>query len=97
VTSQFSTSVGLLRKALEGQPDDYEVVITNCDIGDVEIAGLFPDRIIPPALDAPGLVVLEAGQEITMEYEYYPRLDVALEHRSGSISWNLRTEEWERR
>lgn len=77
VVRRWSVTVGELRAALDGVPDDYEVVLTNADVDDCEIAGLEVDQMFPPALDAPGILTLHQRQIITSEYHFHPRLDVS--------------------
>lgn len=77
-------------------PDDYEVVIDNCEAEDCEISAVFVYQQFPPALNVAGLLVLRGGQQITSEYEYHPRLDVSLDYSGATIRWKELTQEWER-
>ncbi len=86
--SGWSTTVAELRAALEGAPDDYEVVLDGADVGDCEIIGVNVGTLYPPdALGSAGLLVLTGGQALTLEYGYHDRMD-AHHALGGSRRWD---------
>lgn len=70
----WSITVEQLRKALEDIPDDYEVMLENADVGDIEICGAHLSLVFPPTETSPGLLVLGGGQILNYEYGYDERL-----------------------
>lgn len=82
----WSMTVGEMRAAIDGVPDDYEIVLDNAEVDDCEISNVSVDIRLDPALDCPGLLVLRGGQIISSEYEYHARLDACLQFNVG-WSW----------
>jgi hypothetical protein len=83
-SSGWSITVGQLRKALDDIPDDYEVMLENADVGDIEISGVNLDLLLPPTETSPGLLVLGGGQVLNYEYGYDERLSRYLDAPIGS-------------
>lgn len=50
----WSITVGELRAALEGVPDDYEVMLENAEVDDCEISNVNIRMLIPPATTESG-------------------------------------------
>ena len=84
----WSVTVDELRAALEGLPGDYEVMLSNAEVDDIDISGVNIDRLYPPYAGAPGLVVLGGGQILNHEYGFEQRMD--RDHRGieESKAWN---------
>lgn len=83
IVSGWSMTVGELRAAIEGVPDDYEVMLENAEVADCEISSMHVYGLFPPALGSVGLLVLGGGQVVTSEYAYHPRFDVWLDGTKG--------------
>lgn len=82
----WSLTLGELRKAIDGLPDDYEVMLCNAEVDDIEIEEAQIDGMYPPsATGSPGLFILRGGQIITSEYDYHNRMDA--HHALGGDSW----------
>lgn len=80
ISHGWSITVGELRRALDGIPDDYEVMLENADVGDIDISGVNINRLIPPsATGSPGLLILGGGQILNSEYDYDNRMDAHIE------------------
>lgn len=75
ISSGWSITVGELRQALADIPDDYEVMLENADVDDIDISNVNINRLYPPALGSPGLVILGGGQILNSEYAYHARMD----------------------
>ena len=75
ISRGWSITVGELRSALEGVPDDYEVMLTNAEVDDTDISNVNIDGIYPPALGSPGILRLGGGQILNSEYAYHERMD----------------------
>lgn len=75
VSSGWSITVGELKRAIADIPDDYEVMLTNADVDDIDISNVNIDTLYPPALGSPGLLVLGGGQILNSEYAFQPRMD----------------------
>lgn len=73
----WSITVGELKRAIADIPDDYEVMLENAEVEDTDISNVNINDLMPPALGAPGLLVLGGGQIVNAEYAYDQRLDVA--------------------
>lgn len=71
----WSITVGELRAAIENVPDDYEVMLTNAEVDDIEIANVNIESLYPPFEGASGLLVLGGGQILNYEYAYDERMD----------------------
>lgn len=82
----WSITVGDLRRALDGVPDDYEVMLENAEVDDCEISNVNINHLYRPYADAPGLLVLGGGQIITSEYGYHERLDLTHDGRNRYAS-----------
>ncbi|AUV60686.1 hypothetical protein HOS75_gp044 [Gordonia phage SteveFrench] len=95
-SNKWSTSVGEMKAALEGLPDDYEIVLENADVDDINIAELRIIHLFPPTpYGNAGLVVLGQGQVVSGEYDYETRLDVQLHTEdSGVKTWNEEARRW---
>ena len=83
IMNGWSMTVGELRAAIEGVPDDYEVMLENAEVEDCEISSMSVQALLPPALGSTGLLVLGGGQIVTSEYAYHPRFDVWLDGTAG--------------
>lgn len=83
IMSGWSITVGELRAAIEGVPDDYEVMLENAEVEDCEISSMHVYGLLPPSLGSVGLLVLGGGQIVTSEYAYLPRFDVWIEAKAG--------------
>lgn len=73
----WSITVGELRKAIEGVPDEYEVMLEDADVDDCEISSIRVNHLYPPFEGAPGLLVMGGGQIVTYEYGYEERMDIS--------------------
>ncbi|WP_181273617.1 hypothetical protein [Brevibacterium oceani] len=91
----WSMTIGEMRAAITDLPDDYEIVLDGADVSDCDIAEMHIDSVYDPALDAPGLLVLTAGQTISEDYHYHPRLDVELEIGTAP-RWDETDRTWSR-
>lgn len=90
----WSITVGELKAALKDIPDDYEVMLENAEVGDIEIADLRPSRIYPPTpMGSPGLVILSGGQIVNSEYDYDNRMD-AHHEIGGDKHWDSVNKRW---
>lgn len=75
ISSGWSITVRELRAAIDGLPDDYEVMLTNAEVDDCDISNVNIDSIYPPSLESPGLLILGGGQILSSEYAYHERMD----------------------
>lgn len=71
----WSITVGELKRAIAGIPDDYEVMLENAEVDDCDISNVNINDLYPPALGAPGLLILGGGQIVNAEYAYHQRMD----------------------
>lgn len=95
-SSGWSMEVGVLKKALRYVPDSYEVMLTNAEVDDCEIAALHIESMYPPDEEGPGLLVLGQGQVVSSEYGFHERMDE--DHELGtSMGWNTRKSRWQSR
>ena len=93
ISSGWSITVGELKKALASVPDDYEVMLTNAEVGDIDISNVNIDGIFPPALGSVGIFRLGGGQIVNSEYAYWERMD-AHHAVGGSLYCDEITKEW---
>ncbi|QOR56229.1 hypothetical protein SEA_LINETTI_85 [Gordonia phage Linetti] len=95
-SNKWSASVGEMKAALENVPDDYEIVLENADVDDLNIAELRIGHLFPPTPHGNnGLVVLSQGQVISAEYDYENRHDTFLEYpQSGVMRWDEAKKIW---
>lgn len=84
----WSITVGDLRRALDGVPDDYEVMLSNAEVDDCDISNVNVDSLYPPFEGAPGLLVLGGGQTLNHEYGYHERMDRGHEGTDDVKSWH---------
>ena len=98
ISRGWSITVGELKRALADVPDDYEVMLTNAEVDDIDISNVNIDGLYPPALGSPGIFRLGGGQIINSEYAYHSRMDA--HHEVGGDSyWTTRDNpegEWKR-
>lgn len=83
----WSITVGDLRRALEGIPDDYEVMLTNADVVDTDISNINIDSLYRPYANSPGLLILGGGQVVNSEYAYHQRMDRGFAGDDRSARW----------
>lgn len=84
--SGWSITAGELKQALKDVPDDYEVMLENAEVGDIEISNVSIGRLYPPsATGSPGLLILGGGQILNSEYDYDNRMDA--HHAVGGDRW----------
>ena len=98
ISRGWSITVGELKRALADVPDDYEVMLTNAEVDDIDISNVNIDGLYPPALGSPGIFRLGGGQIITSEYAYHSRMD-AHHEVGGDSHWTTRENpdgEWKR-
>lgn len=89
ISRGWSITVGELKRALADIPDDYEVMLTNAEVDDIDISNVNIDGVYPPALGSPGIFRLGGGQIINSEYAYHSRMDA--HHAVGGDSyWTTR-------
>lgn len=94
ISKGWSITVGDLRRAIDGVPDDYEVMLENAEVGDIEIANVNIEALLPPsATGSPGLMILGGGQILNSEYDYDNRLDAHME-LGGDKYWDDKQQEW---
>lgn len=86
VSAGWSITVGELRRAIANVPDDYEVMLENADVDDCDISNININRLFPPALGSPGLLVMGGGQILNSEYAYHERFDTHMEI-GGDKTW----------
>ena len=67
-------NLGELREAIEGLPDDTDVVL---DAGDLYFYEARVDRILPPVLDHPYCFGLVMGQPINEDLDMDARIDAS--------------------
>ena len=96
ISRGWSITVAELRAALEGVPDDYEVMLENAEVDDCDISNVNINTLMPPALGAPGLLILGGGMILNSEYAYHPRLDAHLD-MGGDKSWDESVSKWRKR
>lgn len=92
ISPGWSITVGELKKALATVPDDYEVMLCNAEVDDIDISNVNIDGLLPPALGSPGILRLSGGQILNSEYAYHPRLDVS--HQVGTTHWHRDRGAW---
>lgn len=89
ISDGWSITVAELKRALADVPDDYEVMLCNADVDDIDICNVNIDGLFPPALGSPGLLILGGGQILNLEYAYHDRMDA--HHTVGGDSyWSTR-------
>lgn len=76
ILSGWSITVGELKRAIADLPDEYEVMLENADVDDCDISNVNINRVYPPSLGSPGLLILGGGQIVNSEYAYHQRMDV---------------------
>lgn len=99
ISSGWSITVGELKRALADIPDDYEVMLCNADVDDIDISDVYIDGLYPPALGSPGIFLLGGGQILNSEYAYDARMD-AHHEVGGDKYWsdtNASEGRWETR
>lgn len=84
ISSGWSITVGELRAALANIPDDYEVMLCNAEVDDIDISNVNIDGLYPPALGSPGIFRLGGGWILNSEYAYDSRMDA--HHEVGGDS-----------
>lgn len=89
ISPGWSITVGELKRALKDVPDDYEVMLCNADVDDVDICSVNIDGLLPPALGSTGIFRLGGGQILNVEYAYHPRID-AHHEVGGDKHWSTR-------
>lgn len=89
ISAGWSITVGELKRALASVPDDYEVMLTNAEVGDIDISNVNIDGLYPPALGSPGIFRLGGGQIVNSEYAYHARMD-AHHEVGGDRHWSTR-------
>lgn len=89
----WSVSVGELRDAIRGIPAETEVMLTNAEVGDCEIASLSVESRLYATSDSPGLLVLQGGQVVTSEYDFHRRLDDSFAAPTRPM-WDEDRKEW---
>lgn len=87
VCKGWSITVGELKRAIADIPDDYEVMLENADVDDCDISNININKLFPPALGSPGLLVMGGGQIVNSEYAYHERLDAHMDI-GGDKSWS---------
>ena len=93
ISNGWSITIGELKKAISEIPDDYEVMLCNAEVEDIEISNVNIEAIYPPALGSPGILRLGGGQILNSEYAYDERMDV--HHAIGGDKWwNSSKQEW---
>src|SRR5690242_3620699 len=75
ISRGWSITVAELKRALKDVPDDYEVMLTNAEVEDIDICNVNIDGLYPPALGSPGIFRLGGGQIVNSEYAYDSRMD----------------------
>lgn len=95
-SNKWSIGVGEMKKALADIPDDYEIVLENADVDDLNIAEVNIVHLFPPTPHGnAGLVVLGQGQVISGEYDYENRLETWLHYsESGVKRWDEGSMTW---
>lgn len=96
ITRGWSITVGELKAALEGIPDDYEVMLENAEVDACDISNVNINTLMPPSLGSPGLLILGGGQIVNESYAYHPRLDAHLDV-GGDKRWDESVSEWRMR
>ena len=86
ISGGWSITVDTLRRALEDLPGDYEVMLSNAEVDDIDISNVNIDSVYPPALGSPGLLILGGGQILNSEYAYHDRMD-AHHAVGGDLRW----------
>lgn len=89
ISPGWSITVGELKRALADVPDDYEVMLCNAEVDDVDICNVNIDGLYPPALGSPGIFRLGGGQILNSEYAYHSRMD-AHHEVGGDKYWTTR-------
>lgn len=88
ISNGWSITVGELKKAIADLPDDYEVMLENAEVDDIDISNVNINKVYPPsATGSVGLLILGGGQLLMSEYDYWNRMDA---HHSvgGDMWWN---------
>jgi hypothetical protein len=89
----WSISVAELKLALKDIPDDYEVMLENAEVDDIDISNVNINRLYPPtSTGSPGLLILGGGQILNSEYEYHNRMDA--HHELGGDLWWHKEKGW---
>lgn len=76
---RVQVTLGDLRRKTADLPDDTALLIETeyceewCEISDPGM------KYLPPSLDVPGALILDCGQEVTLDHHVGPRLDVYLD------------------
>lgn len=89
ISPGWSITVGELKRALADVPDDYEVMLCNAEVDDVDICNVNIDGLYPPALGSPGIFRLGGGQIVNTEYAYDARMH-AHHEIGGDKYWTTR-------
>jgi len=80
LSSGWSITVGELKKAIADIPDDYEIMLENAEVDDIDISNININRLMPPTpTGSPGILILGGGQILNAEYDYDLRLDAHLD------------------
>lgn len=88
ISKGWSITVGELKRAIADIPDDYEVMLSNAEVNDIDISNVNIDNLYPPsATGSPGLLILGGGQILNSEYDYHNRMD-AHHAVGGDKSWH---------
>ena len=85
ISRGWSITVGELKRALADVPDDFEVMLCNAEVDEVDISNVNIDGLYPPALGSPGIFRLGGGQILNSEYAYHERMDA--HHEVGGDSY----------
>jgi hypothetical protein len=76
ISRGWSITVGELKRAIADIPDDYEVMLENAEVDDIDISNVNINKLMPPSVTgSPGLLILGGGQILNSEYDYHNRLD----------------------
>lgn len=93
ICSGWSITVGELKRALADVPDDYEVMLENAEVDEIDISNVNINRLYPPsATGSPGLLILGGGQILNAEYDYDNRMDA--HHEIGGDKHWRKEEGW---
>lgn len=94
ISRGWSITVAELKSALADIPDDYEVMLENADVEDIDISNVNINTLYPPsATGSPGLVILGGGQILNSEYDYDNRME-AHHAIGGDKYWSSQEERW---
>ena len=93
LSSGWSITVRELKDALRDIPDDYEVMLANCEVDDIEIGEARIADLYPPTpFGSPGIVTIEGGQVVSSEYDFNNRIDASFAF--GGQHWNSKSGQW---